>query len=93
MCEKTDHRRAYIEDDSLFERTRKPIQVGEGARLLFESALQEHARSRPCHQAHAPSTCRQVPQERHRAQRDRAVQEIQRWRWTQSSSKTIKLEN
>lgn len=78
-------RRVRERNDALFERAREPVEVGESARLVLASALQEYARGRTRHQAHALATCCQVLEERRRAQRDHTVQALQRRRRTKGS--------
>merc|ERR1712126_199509 len=68
-----------VNDDALFPRAREPGEGGEGARRQPACALQEHARGWQGHQGNAPQTRHQVPQERLRAQGDRALQTL-RWR-------------
>merc|ERR1712133_19906 len=74
-----------VNDDALFPRAREPGEGGEGARRQPARALQEHARGRKGHQGYAPQTRHQVPQERLRAQGDRALQTL-RWRTRTSCS-------
>merc|ERR1712126_39217 len=67
-----------VNDDALFPRAREPGEGGEGARRQPARALQEHARGWQGHQGYAPQTRHQVPQERLRAQGDRALQTLRR---------------